>query len=83
MKRYIIVKPKTLDSKTKERISKNGDIVIEHEYPGDVRIIDETTIESNSNLVKGFCAAMSRIEVGYSSKAAIMEEIAKALLRNS
>lgn len=40
-KKIIIVKPKTLSSKDKEKLSDNGNVVVEHPSPESVRILNQ------------------------------------------
>lgn len=44
MKQIVIVKPGTISAKDKEKLSKNGYVVVEHQFPGDVRIVDKLDI---------------------------------------
>jgi hypothetical protein len=47
MKQLIVVKPKTLSSKDKEKLTKNGHLVIEHPNPTDM--VYKNFVESNLN----------------------------------
>lgn len=42
MKQIVVVKPKTLSAKDKGKLTKGGYLVIEHEMPSEVRIIQKT-----------------------------------------
>lgn len=53
MKKIVIIKPKSLSPKDKEKLTKAGCVVIEHQNPNEVRLIEE------SDLVTGNAALMS------------------------
>jgi hypothetical protein len=60
MKKYIIVKPGTISPRDRNLIHKNGDLVIEHPSPGDVRIISQIDGESSSDILNAICAGVRR-----------------------
>jgi hypothetical protein len=41
-KTIMIVKPDTISAKDKEKLTKNGYVVIEHPFPKDVRLVTES-----------------------------------------
>lgn len=47
MKQLLIVKPDTVSSKDKEKLTKNGYILIEHPFPGDVRIVNQLDVDAD------------------------------------
>lgn len=46
-KQLLIVKPNTISSKDKEKLSKNGYLLIEHPFPGDVRVISALDVDGS------------------------------------
>lgn len=47
MKQLLIVKPNTISAKDKEKLTKNGYILIEHPFPGDVRIVNQLDMDGD------------------------------------
>lgn len=47
MKQLLIVKPDTVNAKDKEKLTKNGYILIEHPFPGDVRIVNQLDVDGD------------------------------------
>lgn len=58
MKQIFVVKPGTLSAKDKEKLTKNNHIVIEHPFPGDVRIITDTSEIKGDDLIMSFVDAL-------------------------
>lgn len=51
MKQVIVVKPKSISPKDKAKLSKAGHLVIEHENPNEVRMLEpESTVPVNEML---------------------------------
>lgn len=64
MKQIIIVKPKSLTPKDKEKLCKNGMLVIEHEFPESVRIVSQVSdIEIDGNML--LMSAMDGLQSDY------------------
>jgi hypothetical protein len=50
-KKIMIVKPDTISAKDKKELTKNNVLVIEHPFPGDVRILSEADSISGDDLL--------------------------------
>lgn len=50
-KPVMIVKTDSLSSKDKEKLTKNGYVIIEHPFPGDVRIINDFSLIETDELL--------------------------------
>lgn len=77
MKQIIIVEPKTLSAKDKEKLTKNGYLVIEHKIPSEVRIVTQANeIETHMLFMSAMKGAMDDIY----SKEKFANELHKRLL---
>lgn len=47
MKQLLIVKPGTISAKDKEKLTKNGYIMIEHPFPSDVRVLNPLDVDGD------------------------------------
>ena len=75
-KQIIIVKPKTLSPKDKEKLTKNGNIVIEHPFPSEVRIMNQINeIDPHTLLM----SALKGANDGFSSREIFVQELYKRL----
>lgn len=77
MKKIMIVTPGSIKPKDKEKLSKNGCLVIEHEKPNEVRIITETD-EITGNAV--LMAAMEGIITSSTAELQFANHLAKRIL---
>jgi hypothetical protein len=50
-KPVMIIKPQSISPKDKEKLSKNGYLVIEHPFPGDVKIINDFSLIQTDDLL--------------------------------
>ena len=76
-KQLLIVKPGTVSPKDKEKLTKNGYLLIEHPFPGDVRVI--SALDADASVL--LSAAMGTISAnGYESvKAGFFNRVHKQL----
>ena len=76
MKQLLIVEPNSISSKDKEKLTKNGIIVIEHKEPDKVRIVQTTDGTSNELLLFAAMEALGSID----SEAKFAKGVSKRIL---
>lgn len=76
MQKIFIVKPKTLSASDKQKLTKHGHLVIEHEFPQEVRIITPVS-EIDGNLI--LMSAMSAMNTTF-PKDKFASEISRRIL---
>lgn len=59
MKQLLIVKPGSISSKDKEKLTKAGYLLIEHPFPGDVRIVTQIDGLNGDVLMQALVAGAS------------------------
>ncbi len=77
MKQIIIVHPNSLDKATKQRLTKANVILIEHENPDSVRIINPTTDIYTNDVMMSALKGANQSSAGQSS---FTRELEKRLL---
>lgn len=76
-KQIIVVEPNSLSTEDKEKLENAGMLVIEHEKPENVRIIEPLTDVQGNHLLM---AAMSALKDEYDPKKAFTKTLAERLL---
>lgn len=81
MKQLLIVKPGTVNAKDKEKLTKNGYILIEHPFPGDVRVITELEAVNGNDILMAAFRAINAYG-GATVKAEFFNEFYKSIKTN-
>lgn len=77
MKQILIVKPKSISPKDKEKLSKNGFVVVEHDTPDTVRIIQQFDEATGTSITMSAIQAMT---TSFTSRDEFSKELAKRIL---
>lgn len=76
MNKIIFIEPKTISVKDKQKLTKNGYLVIEHPIPSSVRIVvDANEVEANILLM----SAMKGVTEGIGSNEKFVKELYRRL----
>lgn len=80
MKKIMIVTPGSIKPKDKEKLSKNGCLVIEHEKPNEVRMIDDSDAITGGAVLMSAMDAIRNSSYGSQTKNDFATMLAKRIL---